>query len=329
MSVISADVFRLGVVKLTGAPPAVPASPAFVLARLSGESLNFQPQVATSTELDSSGQVRDSVLTGARTTGNVELPLSKHTYFEDALAAVFRNTWGTGQKGDGATVPTFTAVTADELVVGSTLQLFMLEKRFVDPAGGFIYHRVNNAAAASASISVQPGQEVQASVAYSGGTLDLVETALAGATYADPGTKPTFTSPDVSTITIAGVTGTLCFSNLSMEFNSNVRGIECIGTLGFREQVLGRFEATITGTAYFASNALLDYLVAQTEFPCTIRLEDSLGDYYEFFYPRCKMTSGSANAGGTGQDVLVNIGIQALYNPNWGYTCKVTRFTAP
>lgn len=329
MSVISADVFRLGVVKLTGVPPVVPASPAFQLARLSGESLNFQPQVATSTELDASGQVRDSVLTGARTTGNVEVPLSKHTYFEDALAAVFRNTWGTGQKGDGAASPTFSAVTADELVVGSTLQLFMLEKRFTDPTGSFIYHRVNNAAAASMSISVQPGQEVQASIAYSGGTLDLVETAIAGATYADPGTKPTFTSPDVSEITIAGITGALCFNNLTMEFNSNVRGIECIGTLGFKEQVLGRFEATLTGTAYFASNDLLDYLVAQTEFACTVNLQDALGDYYEFFYPRCKMTSGSANAGGTGQDVLVNVGIQGLYSPNWGYTCKVTRFTAP
>ena len=329
MTVISADVFRLGAVKLTGTPPAVPASPAFVLARLSGESLNYQPQTATSTELDASGQVRDSVLTGARTTGNVELPVSKHTYFEDAMAAGFRNTWGTGQKGDGATVPTFSALTADELIVGSALQLFMLEKRFVNPAGGFIYHRVNDAAVASMSINVQPGQEVTSSIAYSGGTLDLVETALAGSTYADPGIKPTFTSPDVSEITIAGVTGALCFSNLSMEFNSNVRGIECIGTLGFKEQVLGRFEATITGTAYFASNDLLDYLVAQTEFACTVQLEDALGDYYEFFYPRCKMTSGSANAGGTGQDVLVNVGIQALYNPNWGYTCKVTRFAAP
>lgn len=329
MSVISSDVFRLGVVKLTGAPPAVPASPAFVLARLSSESLNFQPQTATSTELDASGQVRDSVLTGARTTGSVELPLSKHTYFEDALAAAFRNTWGTGLKGDGATVPTFTAVTADELIVGNVMQLFMLEKRFTDPAGGFIYHRVNNAAVASVSLNIQPGAEITASVAYSGGTLDLVETLISGATYADPGTKPTFTAPDVAEITIAGVTGTLCFSSLAMEFNSNVRGIECIGTLGFREQVLGRFEATLTGSAYFASNDILDLLVAQTEFPCTVEVQDALGNSYEFFYPRCKMTSGSANASGTGQDVLVNVGIQALYNPNWGYTVKVTRVNVP
>lgn len=327
MSVISSDVFQLGVVKLTGGPPPViPATPAFILARLSGESINFQPTTSISPELDASGQVRDSILTGARSTGSVELPLSRHPYFDDALAAVLRSAWGTGTKGDGSGPPPVTsAVTADELIVGNTLSLYCVEKRFSNPAGGFIYHRFNDSAVASMSLSISPGKEIGVSVAYSGGTMDPVEAMIAGSTYPDPGTRPLFTAPEVSEVTIAGVTNALCFSDLGMEFNSNVRGIECIGTLGFKEQVLGRFEATIRGSAYFASNDLLDYLINQAVFPVTLTLEDPTANKYTFFYPRCRMTAGGANAGGTNQDVVSSIAMQALYDPTYLYTVKVTR----
>jgi Phage tail tube protein len=211
------------------------------------------------------------------------------------------------------------------LKVGTTLALYCLEKRFVNPAGGYIYHRINDAAVASASISISPGREITASVAYSGGTMDFVEAIIAGATYPDPGTRPLFASPEVSEITIAGATNALCFSDLAMEFNSNVRGIECIGTLGFKEQVIGRFEATIRGTAYFVSNDLLDYLVNQNVFAATITLDDPEGNKYEFEFPRCRMTSGGAVAGGTNQDVVSNIAIQALYDPVTQTTVTITR----
>lgn len=308
MTVISADVFQLGAVRETGAPPVTPSNPAFMLARLSSESLNFQPTTIISPELDPSGQVRDSILTGARTTGAIEMPVSRHPFFDDALAAVLRGTWS-----------------AHVLKVGSTLALYTLEKRFTNPAGGFIYHRVNGAAVASASISISPGREITASVNYSGGTMDFVESAIAGSTYPDPGTRPLFAAPEVSEITVAGSTNALCFSDLSMEFNSNVRGIECIGTLGFKEQVLGRFEATIRGTAYFVSNDLLDYLVNQNEFAATITIDDSQGNKYDFDFPRCRMTSGGAVAGGTNQDVVSNIAMQALYDPATQTTVTITR----
>jgi hypothetical protein len=308
MAVISSDVFQLGVVKMTGAPPTVPASPTFVRARLSSESLAFQPTVSTSPELDPSGQVRDTALTGARTTGNVELPVSRHAYFDDTLASCFRGSWS-----------------ANVLVPANTLDLYLLEKRFNNPAGGYIYHRIVDSAVASMSVNITPGKEVMASVAYSGGQMTLTETILSGATYPDPGTRPLFTAPEVSEISIAGITSTLCFTDLAMEFNSNVRGIECIGTLGFKEQVLGRFEATLRGSAYFASNDLLDYLLAQTTFASTVTIDDAQGNKYEFEFPRCKMTAGSAQATGTNQDVINNVSIQALYDPNTLCTVKVTR----
>jgi Phage tail tube protein len=252
--------------------------------------------------------VRDTTLTGARSTGNVELPVSRHDYFDDALAAVFRGAWS-----------------GNNLDPANTLSLYCVEKRFPNPLGGYIYHRFNDSAVASMSLNITPGKEVMASVAYSGGQMDAVETIITGATYPDPGTRPLFASPEVSEITIAGVTNALCFTDLAMEFNSNVRGIECIGTLGFKEQVLGRFEAMIRGTAYFVSNDLLDYLLNQSTFAATVTIDDSVGNKYAFTFPRCKMTAGNAQASGTNQDVVSNISIQALYDTVTSRTCRVTR----
>jgi hypothetical protein len=227
---------------------------------------------------------------------------------EDAMAACFRGAWAT-----------------NVLIPASTLYLYTLEKRFTVPSGGYLYHRFLDSAVSGMSINISPGKEIMASVSYSGGEMTLTETLLTGATYPDPGTYPLFTAPEVSEVTVAGSTGALCFSDLAMEFNSNVRGIECIGTLGFREQVLGRFEATVRGTVYLASNDLLDRLVEQDTFVATIQLDDSVGNSYEFHFPRCKMTSGNAQATGTNQDVVSNIAFMALYDPVTSTSVKITR----
>lgn len=328
MPVISSDIFRFAVVKQTGNPPTTPATPAFMVARITSESVNFQPNTTVSNELDPSGQPRESILVGAQTTGSVEGELSKHAYIEDAIAAVFRNAWGSGTKGDGTAPFESTPVGADELIPGTTITSYLLEKRFTDPTNNPLFHRFSLSAVSSLGISIAPGQPITTSVEYSGGPLTLATAAIAGATYTDPGVNPVFTAHEVIEINIGTVPMTLCFSSLNMNFNSNVRGIECIGTLGFREQVLGRFEPTLEGTAYFVSNDLLQYLVDQEVLPVTVTLADSLGNEYEFFYPRCKMTAGSANASGTNQDVVANVSLQALYDPLWNFSCKVARVAA-
>lgn len=328
MPVTSADLARLAHVQMTGAPPAVPATPTMTVARMTGESLSFQPSVTTSNELDPSGQLRDSILTGGQSTGSVEMELSRNNYFEEVLQAVFRNSWATGSQGDGTLPYTPGAVGANELIVGSTLKLFMVEKTFQAPDGP-LYHRFDVSAYDSLSISVAPNAPITASASISGGTLDLDSAIIVGATYPDPGTYPVFTAPEVSEISVDGVPTTLCFSSFTMNFNSNVRGIECIGTLGFREQALGRFEATIEGTAYFVSNDLLQDLIDQNELPLSIVLEDGAGNGYTFFFPRCKITANAVNAAGTGQDVVANLSFQALFDPSWNFTVRATRVIAP
>lgn len=330
MPVISADIFRLALVKLTGSPLAVPATPPFKLARVTGESLTFVPQTTVSNELDPSGQVKDSILTGATSSGSVDFELTRHDAFLEYLEGVFRNTFGTGQKGDGATpTPTFSAVTANELIPGQVLMEWLIEKRFTDPTGAFLYHRFNKCAFESLSLQVSSNEPITGSVNVNGTTLDLDNAIITGATYADAGNNPVFTAPEVTMISVAAVPYTMCFNSLSLDFNSNIRAIDCIGTLGTKEHALGRFEATISGTAYFQSNDLLQALVDQDKFAVQVTLTDQLGNAYTFDYPVCKLTAVPVNASGTNQDVVANVTIQAIYDSSWGYTCKVTRVLAP
>ena len=328
MPVISADIFQLGAVKLVAG--AVPSNPALQLARVTGESIVFTPSTTISAELDPSGQVKDSILTGAASTGSIDGELSRHPLFDLFLEAVMRSTFGaaTPQEGDGVLpTPGFSTPTANELLVGSTLPLFMLEKRFRDAAGtGYLYHRFDKTAITTLSLSVSANEPITYSFGVSGGVMTLGTAILTGETYVSAGSRPVFTAPEVTELLIDGVP--YCFSSFTIDLNANVRGIDCIGTLGFREQVLGRFEASISGTAYFQSNDILQDLIDQTRFSVTTTLTDGVGNSYKFDFPVCKFTAVPVNASGTNTDVVANLSITPIYTPEWNYTVKVTRVQA-
>jgi hypothetical protein len=150
---------------------------------------------------------------------------------------------------------------------------------------------------------------------------------IPGSVYASAGEEPIMTAPLVTELTIdAGTVTARCLSQFVMDFNSNVRGIQCIGTLGEREKVLGRFEAKMTGTVYFASDDMLLHLLNQDTFAVTVKITDSMGAFYTFDFPRCKVTAAPVTAGGgTNSDVTVALAMSALYDEAKGSTVLVTR----
>lgn len=307
---VSADVVRLAIVKETGNPPATPVSPVFTVARMTSESVAFTPETTLSAELDPSGQVRDSILVGGASAGDVSFEVSDHAAFEEYLSAVFGNGWNT-----------------NTLIPATNLFLYTIEKTFpgVPAAGSSSYHRFLHSAFSSLTLNITPGSPINGTASISGGIMDLDTAILAGATYPDPGTEPVLVPSDV-TIAMDAWAATSCFGTLTMTFNDNVRGIQCIGTLGTKEQVRGRFECAITADVYYSNDEPLQALIDQTEFPVTVSIENAgaLTEYL-FEFPRCKMTAAPVVAGGTGQDVIASLAMNALYDATLGYTCRVTR----
>jgi len=330
MSTTSADLSRLAFGKL-GVGEVLPANPPMLVARFTSESLQFQPNVVASPELDPSGQVRDSILTGSASTGNVEFPLVRSVWFHEMLSAAFRNDWGTGVLGypDPGNAGQYLTrnLGVDELIPGKMVKLYDVEKRFETPDTPS-YHVFRKAGVNTLSLSVSPNELLTGSVSLIAGELDLYNADLAGASYADPGQYTPLTAPNVTEVNIGAMTAAACFSALTLAFGSNMRAIDCIGSYSAREKAIGRFEPTIDGTSYFVSNDIIQSLIDQDAFPVTIALGDGDGNVYEFFYPRCKFTNATAAIPGTNQDVMLPVSIRALYDPNYRYSCKVTRTLA-
>ena len=311
---ISADGTRLAIVKMTGNPPVVPATPTFITARMTGESVAYAPTSTTSGELDPSGQVRDSIITGGATTGDVNFEVSDNDFLDEALGAVFGGLW-----------------VADELLPDLLLPMYLVEKTFpsIPAVGSSSYHRFEDSVFTNLTLNNTPGSPVTGSAGISGGVLSLGTAIIAGATYPDSGDAPVLSPADV-TIAMDAWGATSCFGTLTMNFDNGARGIECIGTLGTASQVRGRFNCTIEAEAYYSNDAPLQSLLDQDSFPVMVEMSDSLGaPIYTFEFPKCKLTAAPVVAGGTDTDVVVALSIQALYDATATYTCKVTRAAAP
>lgn len=323
MSSTPSDLSRLAFGKYVGG--VLPGTPAMLVARFSDESFQYSPTIVDSPELDPTGQPRDTMLTGAVSEGAVNFPLARSLWFDEMLAAVFRNSWGTGQKAPGTGVGA--ALTANELVPGAIVQQFDIQKKFLTPTA--VYHRTVKTGVASLNLRLQANEIISGTVQLMGGVLSVGTTDISGATYADPGTYPPFTAPNVTNVNIGSFATAHCFQSLNIGFNSNLRNINCIGAVAPTDQNLGRFMPSIEGQVMFIGNDVIDELLSQTYFAVSFTLSDGAGNSYTFDYPRCKILSAPVNIPGTNQDVVVPISLKAHYDPMYLYACKVTRVQAP
>jgi hypothetical protein len=329
MTTTPADLTRLAFGRLN-ASLVLPGSPSMLVARMSSETLAYAPNVVESPELDPSGQLRDSIFVGSSSAGNVEFPLVRSNWFHDMLAAVFRNEWGSGTYGDNSVDPAIfvpTPVSANELIPGKNMIMYGVQKRFETPLQES-YHYFDRVAVGSLDLKVQPNEVLTGSAALMGGVMTPGTADIAGATYPDPGIYKPFTSPNVTEVMLSGLTTAQCFNQLTLAFNSNVRGIPCIGSESDREKALGRFVPTIDGTTYFISNEHVAALKAQTFIAATIVLTDGSGNAYEFYYPHCKYVTAPVTTPGSNQEVMQPVSLRAHYSPDHGYSCKVKRTLA-
>ncbi|MFN3261322.1 MAG: phage tail tube protein [Pikeienuella sp.] len=311
---VSADSVRLAIAP-EATPGVIAAAPAFKVVRATGEGVSFAYESTTSNELGGEGRgVRDSILTGGAVTGPINFELAKDAAFEDMIAAVFGSAWGADPLAIGAG--------PDTLYVSDTLKTFTFEKRWNMGAGApdpFLYHRYLGVVPDTASLTITPNQPITGSIGFVGASFANDNAEAAGATYVQPSTTPVMTAPLVRGISMKdseGATvfdiGTACWTNLAVNFASNTRNVPCIGTLGSRESVLGRFEATIDYSVYFSSDFLVDALVAQEDFALEVTLEDALGNSYLLTFPRVRISTAETVAGGSGQDVVVSGQMVAL-----------------
>ena len=307
---VSADAVQLSIVRETGSPPATPASPLWQPLRITGEGVTFTPETTTSGELSPNLGIKDSILTGASSTGEISFEVSDNPGLQEIMEAVLGSPW-----------------TADEIFDSTELNYYTLEKIFPDiPApGSDSYHRFVNSIFTTLSLAIAPGEPISGTSNVNGGELFLDTAEIPTSTYLSAGQDNVLVPHDV-VVVMSGWAATSCFSALNLTFDNQARGIQCIGSLGTKEQIRGRMNATISGDLYYSNDAPLQELIDQSEFPVVVQLLNNLGQFeYEFNYPRCKFTEFPVVASGTDSDVVASFSIQALFDENAGHTVLITR----
>jgi hypothetical protein len=177
----------------------------------------------------------------------------------------------------------------------------------------YFFQRYKGVTFTAMSFSVSPNSPVTGSVSIAGGSPELDVTPLAGATYVSAGNNPVFTAPQVVALSVGNsmAIGTHCWTSLTINIDSQNRGIACIGTQGDREVVLGTLQASVSGDVYFSSQDILDSLLNnKTVGNSVITLSDAQGQVYRFDFYSMKPTTGQLTAGGAGQDLTIPLTLE-------------------
>lgn len=291
----------------------VPTTPAFIELPIVSESLATNANTTTSNTLNPDRQLVDSILTGLDVSGNLEVEVARTPAFDALLESVMAEAWVVSL-GDWT------------LDVGATMKSFTIMKRWPDPAGvagvDYLYHIFTGCVVNSMTMTMNAGSEVTASIAMVGKEADAdTSTVLpVGATLTSPAKFNVLRAPEVDNIvldnvanTLATAIGTSCVTDLVLTLNANVRGIQCLGTLGNKESVLGRFESTLALTIFFNSNDLMEEFLTQGLVDAAFEIGDVLtDDHYAILIPKGKISANTVVAGGTGSDVVNSLTVQAL-----------------
>jgi len=306
----SADTVQISIVEET-VYGTTPATPAFVVARITGEGLAFAPTTTQSNEMDPDRQVTDSILTGGSSTGDLSFELSYEPVFELLLEGLMCADWD---------------VTDDNIVIDKVQKSYTIEKQIPVPGGTTQFHRFTGCTVNGFTLNIAPNQPITGSFTMLGKAVTVATTAITGATYADPDLEPVMAAPNVVGIEIGGVPAvSSCFNNISFTMNNNNRAIECIGTLGAREVVLGRAELEATFSVLFSDSTLLNTLINQTESSLEFTTNDTNGVGYTWLMPRIKFSAAPVVASGTNTDVVTAVTARALKDSVSGTSLEITR----
>jgi len=199
---------------------------------------------------------------------------------------------------------------------------FYIEKEFTDIADGSTKRILSYSGMMVDRMSISVEAEAKTTVAFSfmgktgatrtstllddpeeATTTDVLTSTAKGATY-------------ISWEDSAGDTQSIddaVIRSLTLDVANNLRNKTAIGTLGSIDVGQGRFSATGTFSMYLRDFNLYERYLSNDSFAIMFTIGDmDNDDCYGFYMPRVKITNSSIVAGGPDQDVMVDIGYQAL-----------------
>lgn len=307
---VSADNTQLAIVQ-ESTYGVTPANPAFLILPFTTESLVGNASSEFSQSINPSRQNLDSILTGLDVSGGIDFEFAKTA----AMTLLMESALGK---------EVVTSSYDQDLTVGPTRISFTVEKRWPDPNndGQYLYHRFPGCVVNTMTLNLSAGAPCTGSADLIGKELIPDESMISGATYTEPTNFVPYRGPTVNQVTLDNAENTLapsisgsCVTDVVININNNYRGIQCLGTLGNSDTVIGTFECSYDQTIFFSNNQMMrDYLNQTFLNEIVVVGNIDTDDHYQFITTKGKFGSNEVVAGGQNTDVVNAHTINWLYD---------------
>ncbi|RLD75753.1 MAG: hypothetical protein DRJ15_16525 [Bacteroidetes bacterium] len=332
---VSSDLVQIAIVQET-AYGVIPTDPDWLVLPITSEGVVATPETTLSALLNPHRQVSDSILVNMSAEGDVNAEMVVCEAFKLILASAISNELVQMEVGTfPPIVPGKDPANAEFGKIGKDLISFAIERRipaptYTDDVPVYEYQRITGCVVNTLSITSSPSEPISWSAGLIGKDYLTDSSLFLGSDYVEPNDITVLRSPDVLVLGIDDeAIDARCFGDFGININNNVRGIQCIGTLGNRHTVLGRCEIDLSATIHFATNDLLDRLLAQSEHSLEFRIEaaQATATHIAMFgmdFTRMKISADAVVAGGTNTDVVNDMTMTAIYDDTVNVETTVT-----
>lgn len=284
-----------------------PSNPPFQKVRFTGEDLVYDIQNVVSEEIRRDADVSDLIQVGAGASGGANFELSYGDDTEMLMEAALRGTF------DSVGV----------LRAGTEKSSFTIEK-LLETGATDQYMRYTGCRINTFGLSIKEQQIVGSQLAVMGKGHTVTTSPVSGASYNASNTNPVMAAPDVGSITVANVAGTLVYTDLSFSLTNNCRVRNGLGTLDAVGIAYGRRQITGSMTAYFDDADLYNEYVSGAAGALSFTISDG-SNTYTFTFPKIKYVTGRVVVAGNNQDIYAEMTWQALFDPISGCAMQVEK----
>lgn len=223
-------------------------------------------------------------------------------------------------------------VSGSRIKNGTLLSSFTIEKRFSDIAQMIRYAGMSPS---KLSLNLASSAIVTGSFDFMGTSSAISATTGLPATGTDSMSYPVMNAvTGVGSLQEAGVdlSNSTFVKSMTLQLDNNLRGQEAIGVLGYAGIGAGTLKITGQVDAYFANGDLYTKFLNSEATSLSLVLIDSTtgstANGYAITLPKVKFTSGQIQAGGLNQDVMVQMGYEAIFDPATASMILMDRFGA-
>lgn len=286
-------------------PGTTPATPAFNLLRITGETLTANYETLISNEIRPDATVSDIRRTGVSVAGDVNFELHSDPDFDVMLGAALRGAWATNTLKGGVLRPSYTF---ERKIVGS---------------GGNAYMQFAGSRIGGMSLNLTPDEIITGSFRVMGTAHGADDAIITGATYAAAATNPVMAGIDVTSLVVSGITG-VDYQSMTLDIENNLRVQRKLGSASARGVGYGRRAITGSIVCYFEDLAAYEDFLAN-EAPSIVATVSDGTKSYTITLPKVRLLGGEVPTPGNDQDVMLTLNYQAMFDGTLNTDIQIVR----